>query len=295
MIRDMHNYRERFDSIEELKSAIMDECKENVASDGSFQVGYFVGKGSSKYWLVSPEDIPSMYSSFGTKRDIMLWCDEAANSNSNPETGSKRQSSSSNPSSKRRQVEDQVDETVSELRSRHGTKYALPQLRLWARMIAAKNHESLDDPPEIPALVGIVPKRKRSREPVAVVAEAITSLAGALRGTPPTDAAQVGTTPTSTGTTPDTPTSTGTTPTSVGTTPTSAGTTPTSSNTPESRPAIAYSPRKVSELRRSYLQELRELRDLHEQGILNAEEYAQQKGFAISALCKLGENSMQAN
>ena len=57
--------------------AIKHEFKDCVPSDNSFQVGYFLGKNSSKHWLVSPEDLHSMYSSLGSKRDIMLWCDRA--------------------------------------------------------------------------------------------------------------------------------------------------------------------------------------------------------------------------
>ena len=50
--------------------AIKNEFKDCVPSDNSFQVGYFLGKNSSKHWLVSPEDLRSMYSSLGSKRDI---------------------------------------------------------------------------------------------------------------------------------------------------------------------------------------------------------------------------------
>ena len=45
-------------------------------------------------------------------------------------------------------------------------KYSLPQLRLWARMITGGNHESADDPPQVPAITGITPKREK-RESLA--------------------------------------------------------------------------------------------------------------------------------
>ena len=50
------------------------------------------------------------------------------------------------PPSKRKLIEDKVDDTVEELKERHDDRYTPPQLRLWARMISAGHHESLDDP-----------------------------------------------------------------------------------------------------------------------------------------------------
>ena len=93
----MHSYRGRFFSIQEVKAAIKEEFKESVPSD-NFQLDYFLGKGSSKHWIVSPEDLPSMYSSLGTKLDVMLWCDGAKQDS--PDVGSKRTSPSINPPSK---------------------------------------------------------------------------------------------------------------------------------------------------------------------------------------------------
>ena len=268
----MHSYRGRFSSIQEVKAAIKEEFKESVPSDNNFQLGYFLGKSSSKHWLISPEDLPSMYSSLGTKRDVMLWCDGAKHDSL--DVGSKRTSPSNNPPSKRRQIKNKVDETVDKLRERHGTKYTLPQMRLWARMVTANHHESLDDPPDIPAITGIVPKRKKPRESVA---EAISSLAGALRGT-------------STGATNTTPADTNTTPADTNTTPVGTNTTPVDTNTtPDSRPSVGYSPGKASELRRGHLQELRELQQLLELNILTPQEFAEQKTIVLAAMHKLVE------
>ena len=58
-------------------------------------------------------------------------------------------------------MESDVDEISSELKEQHGTKYTLPQIRLWARMIVAGNQESMTDPPQIPAITGIQPKKPR--------------------------------------------------------------------------------------------------------------------------------------
>ena len=150
-----------------------------------------------------------------------------------------------------------MDERVDELRERHGTKYSLPQMRLWARMVTANHQESLDDPPDIPAITGIVPKRKKPRESMV---EAISSLAGALRGTP-TDATK-NATPADTVTT-------------------------TPADTQDSRPSARHPPGKASELRRGHLQELRELLELLELNVLTPHEFAEQKALVIAAMRKL--------
>ena len=43
--------------------------------------------------------------------------------------------------------QEMVDDTVDELRSKHGTKFTSLQYRVWAETILSGNHESLDDPP----------------------------------------------------------------------------------------------------------------------------------------------------
>ena len=40
-----------------------------------------------------------------------------------------------------------VDDTVDELRSKHGTKFTSLQYRVWAETILSGSHKSLDDPP----------------------------------------------------------------------------------------------------------------------------------------------------
>ena len=276
VVREMRSHRRRFDSILEVKMAIKSEFKDSVPSGNNFQVGYFLGKRSSKHWLISPDDLPSMYQSLGSKHDVMLWCDGAKSlTNEDADVGGKRSSPNNPPPSKRRLIEDKVDETVAELKLRHESKYTLTQMRLWARMIAANHHESLDDPPEVPAITGVVPKRKKRES----VAEAISTLAGAIRGTP-----QDNTLP---GTSNSSPPAASTSNSSPPAASTSNSTSPGTSNNSDSNSAVEYSPRKKSELRMKYLQELRELQQLLEQNVLTQEEFAEQKAIVLAALRKL--------
>ena len=46
--------------------------------------------------------------------------------------------------------EDELESIFKQLKEKHQDKFLGPQLRLWARMIAAKTHDDLDDPPQSP-------------------------------------------------------------------------------------------------------------------------------------------------
>ena len=74
VIREIHGCHKKFESIRDLKSTLIDKFKETLP-DGTFNVGYFLGKQSSKHWHVSQDDLTSMYVSIGSKKEIMPWCD----------------------------------------------------------------------------------------------------------------------------------------------------------------------------------------------------------------------------
>ena len=65
----MHDYHEKFSSITELKVSIMNAFMDHVPATTYFNVGYFLGKQSSKYWIVNKEDLELMYTSM-KKKDI---------------------------------------------------------------------------------------------------------------------------------------------------------------------------------------------------------------------------------
>lgn len=102
----------------------------------------------------------------------MLWCDGKSDSPKDSSDGTRKRSSPAElPTSKRQQIEDEVQCHVTQLKEKHGTKYTVPQLRFWARMVTTKNHDGLDDPPNMPLFSGVQPKKKTS------LAEAITGAA----------------------------------------------------------------------------------------------------------------------
>ena len=137
-------------------------------------MGYFTGKQSSKHWLMCQADLDQMNETLkASKGKIMLWCD--VEKNDSPQNSSansrKRASPTEPPVSKRQQIEDEVQDYITHLKEKHGSKYTIPQLRFWARTITTKNHESLDDPPGLPPFSGVQPNKK------GTLAEAITGAA----------------------------------------------------------------------------------------------------------------------
>ena len=148
---------------------IRDEFGESVPDNDKFQVGYFIGKHSTKHWLVTQSDLSSMYESI-TKTNILLWCDAWSAIGNSPSSKNDLQSqskkhrstaTSTSVLSNKVDTEETVtelqeaQETVTELQEAHKDKYSLPKLRLWARMVAAGHHDSLIDQPRIPAITGI--------------------------------------------------------------------------------------------------------------------------------------------
>ena len=103
--------------------------------------------------MVTNDDLTLMYESIGTKKhEVLLWCDARSKELSRTSRGSKKfaEATETRSPSKRKIIEGDISETVSELKERHKSNYTMPQIRLWARMIASGNHDSFDDPPSIP-------------------------------------------------------------------------------------------------------------------------------------------------
>ena len=145
---------------------------------------YFCGRQSAKYWIMCQDDLDVMNESLlKGKGSILLWCD--ARSTDPPDCGSSHGRKCKGPSasepvvSKRQQLDENIQDTVKDLKEKHGSKYSFPQLCLWARMIEAGNHDSTDNPPLIPAIT-ITPKCEKSSLS-DVIAGAATTFANAFR------------------------------------------------------------------------------------------------------------------
>ena len=85
-----------------------------------------------------------MYESLERNDEIVLWCE----SNSHVQKCKKQEDA---PAPKRQAKEDEIDSVYDSLKKKHGEKYEIPKLRLWAKMIKSGLHDSTDEPPDIPA------------------------------------------------------------------------------------------------------------------------------------------------
>ncbi len=174
---EIHDFHGQFDSPTALRARLIETFGEQVPNTLDFQVGYFLGKQSKKFWIICQDDLKSMYQSLRetTKANVLLWCDGRSEGSSEDDSlaNRKRKAPADPPVSKRQQMEDDVKETVKTLKNKHGEKYTLPLNTLWARMIAARNHDSEEDPPNIPAITGVLPKKEKKQS----LAEAISSAA----------------------------------------------------------------------------------------------------------------------
>ena len=132
------------------------------------------------------DDLESMYKVLDGKTSVLFWCDGRASEQASSEETSKSHKRkvgnlSVSHRTKRQEIEMELDETVRKMKEKHGTKFSLLQLRLWARMIAADNHESIDNPSQVPAITGITPKREKKESLSSALAGAAAIFASALR------------------------------------------------------------------------------------------------------------------
>ena len=229
----------------------MNEFDTEVPDTPTFQVGYFFGKQSSKHWLVSQDDLNSMYKSI-KKGNILLWCDKLSSQLQSSESckGQKRKLQD-DPPQQSKSHESEVDNIVSDLRKRHDTTYSLPKLRLWACVITAGNWDDRDKHPPLPAFDDNEPKKLKKKALSDVIANSVVKAM---------TMSQV--------ISPETPTKS-------------------SETSSQSSKPIGLSPGRVTELRIEKLQELRELQQLLEQNVLTNAEFEEQKMVVLNALRKL--------
>ena len=189
VVRDLRQFHGLFRSVVDLRVKLVEEFKDQVPETLNFSVGYFVGKQSTKKWVVSQEDLECMYTAVrqAGKTDICLWCDGRQEAKDIESSQKRRRDSSPVPTSRRAVKEKEIDELFLELKETHVDDLDLsdPQYRLWARMIVNGIHSSKDTPPKVPMISGVTPTRpakKSIEETVAsTVAAVVMNLQGAAR------------------------------------------------------------------------------------------------------------------
>lgn len=254
-----HQVSSKFESISELKLKLMDDFREFASSTPNFQVAFIEGR-STQQWIVAREDLDMMYSS-ARDGEITLWCDKKADHSQEQGSQSRKRKSNDTedgtPASKASKADEREQELlqiVDQLTDKHSDKYTVPQLRLWAKYIQAKRHESYQEPPNIPLITGTPDLRKSTRKDSFsdALAGAATAIVKALK--------------------PETPQR---------------------PSTSSSMTVKSFSPNSHANLRRKHLEDLRTLHSLHEDGVLTEEEYLEQKQSILSTLRELNPNTSQ--
>ena len=139
-----------------LHAKLIEEFKENVPDSFTFNVGYFEGQRHAKMALSSEEDLKAMNLKYQSG-DITLWCDGKS------DDVASRKRKRDEPSSRYQEREEKVDDIFKQLKEKHSNTYDNLKLRLWARMVVSKSHESLDEPPTGPPFYGSTQQKESQR------------------------------------------------------------------------------------------------------------------------------------
>ena len=173
------NVKRKFESLSLLRSALWHELEESIPDEGDFNIGYFEGRQHAKKWLMSKLDLDAMYAYFNGKMCVNLWCDGKEVHVSDDEVVPASCSKKSVREKKKVQADDELEEIFLQLKDKHGSNYSGPQLRLWARMIIAKTHDSVENPPNVPMIIGFK-NRQRTDNFSDAMSSAATAFAKAL-------------------------------------------------------------------------------------------------------------------
>ena len=108
-----------------LRVKLIEEFKEQVPNVLTFNVGYFKGQQHSKIWLVTSDDLQSMYMKY-SRGEIMLWCDGRGIPVDEAESvGRSKRKRDEAGTSRRQEREEEVDTVYKELEDKHADKYAI--------------------------------------------------------------------------------------------------------------------------------------------------------------------------
>ncbi len=146
-------------------------------------LGYFVRTEIN--WINNSHDLHDAVRQLKSTNKLTLWCtgkhkdkrtrSEKSTTESDseldhePETNPKRKKQA-----RMEEFEVRRNELVEELRDKHGSTYSMVQYRLWAEMLIAKTHDSIDEAPNAPMFGG---KRSRKSGSSEELNEALTGMA----------------------------------------------------------------------------------------------------------------------
>ena len=176
--RQLHNFKDKFESVPQMKAHVITGLKDELPQDPSLDIGYFEGRQSSKVWLVSAKNLDSMYRKAKNGSELLLWmqCLQDVDEDNDDLEPEKKRKKSSELLLRHQEKEEEVEAIYSEFRSKH-YDYTVPQLKLWARMIHCGTHDDYEDPPCVPMIIGIPPKRQRKDSLAVAISGAAEAVA----------------------------------------------------------------------------------------------------------------------
>ena len=250
---EWHGVTEVFTSPSVLKQKLIDSFQNKIPGDSeALQVGYIAKRGNGKRWIEEQADLTSMYMQFEHSNTITLFCEghsESIPKQDKATTSRKRKSNYEDH-------EEEVKKIAIELEEKHGDKYNERQLRLWARMIFNKQHEDLEEPPNIPIITGGV-KRPAKKE---TLTDALSSVAIALTKaiSPQSQASGISQ--------------------------------PTTPKSHLKACPTGVSPASKASISAQYISQLKSIQDLRECGVLSEKEFEEQKMYALNNIRRLNSS-----
>ena len=185
---------------EALKEEVSLQLGETVSRLLDFPIGCY--KESKKIWIQNQKDLQDAWQLLMQNKSLTLWChgpdgkrkragqeSESDETSDSVDVGPSRKGGmkkKSRSSAKTRLSSDEKADQVQKLKTqqeqRHGTEFNTCQYRLWAEMIVAGIHDSMEKPPEVP-MFGAQRKRASPRggSPESSLSNTLTGVAVAIR------------------------------------------------------------------------------------------------------------------
>ena len=129
-------------------------------------------KGKQR-WLTNDDDLIDMYSTYGKRIEVILWCRCVWDSGAEKRPAKKRRHESENASdeptstSKKAKIMKNISEVeiiMKDLQKKHQSSFTTEQFSTWAHMLHTGKHSSYDVPPQLPFFTGKVHKQVQNIE-----------------------------------------------------------------------------------------------------------------------------------
>ena len=167
-----------------VKETIFEQVGENIVSRKlEFLVGFY--EKSANKWLNDEQDVRNALAILKHSGRLTFWCmglkqgGSRCESDRDSDDEDSDKLTSQRPAKKRKlttseEKASRVSELKTQLRQSHGSKYSGVQYALWAEMIVAGTHESIDESPPVPMFGA---PRPRGRPSTGNLADALTDVA----------------------------------------------------------------------------------------------------------------------